>query len=171
MASHILQPPSPPALHPARWVGVGVIVVSVALVAIAGGLATATSVKSWYVTLPKPEWTPPGWVFGPVWTLLYVMMAVAASMVWVTRSRRGECCPMTAFGVQLGLNLAWSVLFFGLRSPVLGFIDVCLLWGAIAVTATQFFRVSRTAGWLMVPYWLWVTFAATLNASIVLHGG
>jgi len=156
----------------ATWFGVVLIVVAVAATAVAGGLVTAPAVQTWYPDLPKPSWTPPSWVFGPVWTVLYTMMALAASIVWVARARGEDiCCPMGAFGVQLLLNLAWSVLFFGLHSPLLGLLDICLLWVAIGVTVTQFFLVSKTAGWLMVPYWAWVTFAAALNASILLLGG
>jgi tryptophan-rich sensory protein len=151
------------------WVGVAAIVAGVVAVAVIGGLVTAGSVKTWYPGVPKPAWTPPDWVFGPVWTALYAMMAAAASVVWLSRDR--TCCPLTAFWIQLGLNLLWSVFFFGLRSPLLGLIDICVLWVAIGVTVAQFFRASRLAGWLLVPYWLWVTFAAALNASIVLRGG
>lgn len=153
------------------WLGVAAILAAVAAVAVIGGVVTTSSVNSWYRELPKPIWTPPDWLFGPVWLVLYAMMAVAASLVWLSRERREVCCPLTAFSVQLGLNLAWSGFFFGLRNPLLGFLDICLLWVAIGLTVTQFFQVSRAAGWLMLPYWLWVTFAAALNAAIVLLGG
>lgn len=151
--------------------GVAVIFTATALVAALGGVITAPSIGDWYQHLPKPDWTPPNWVFGPVWTALYAMMAVAASIVWVSRACDDVCCPLSAFGVQLFLNLAWTVCFFGLHSPLLGFLDVCLLWVMVGVTAAEFALVSRTAGLLMVPYWLWVTFAAVLNAAIVLRGG
>lgn len=152
--------------------GVVAIVLAVAATAAIGGLVTAPAVRTWYPDLTKPSWTPPAEVFGPVWTTLYAMMAVAASIVWVKRGRGNDiCCPMGAFGVQLLLNLAWSVLFFGLRSPLLGFLDICLLWVAVGVTVTQFFLISRPAGWLLVPYWAWLTFAVALNAAIVLLAG
>jgi tryptophan-rich sensory protein len=150
--------------------GVAVIVAACVAVLAIGAAVSAPAVEGWYAGVPKPSWTPPRWVFGPVWAVLYAVTAVAASIVWL--SRRGDvCCPLAAFGVQLGLGLAWSVCFFGLRSPLLGFLDVCLLWVLVAVTAVEFFLVSRTAGWLMVPYWLWITFAAVLNATIILLGG
>lgn len=155
----------------ATWWGVAAIALAVAGVATIGGLTTASSVQTWYPEVAKPSWTPPNEVFGPVWTVLYALMAVAASVVWLSRDRVEICCPMSAFAVQLALNLAWSGLFFGLRSPLLGFLDICLLWVAVGVTVVQFFQVSRLAGLLMVPYWLWVTFAAALNAAIVLMGG
>ena len=154
----------------ASWGGVLVILLAVAAVAAVGGLVTATSVRTWYPTLPRPAWTPPDRVFAPVWTILYAMMAVAASIVWVRRAHFDICCPLGAFAIQLILNLAWPLLFFGLRSPLLGFLDICLLWVATGVTVTQFFLVSRAAGWFLTPYWAWVTFAAALNAAIVLLG-
>ena len=151
--------------------GVAVIVIACVLVPAIATIVSAPAVDGWYLGVPKPSWTPPDWVFGPVWTALYATMAVAASIVWLSRDRDDVCCPLTAFGVQLLLNLAWSVCFFGLQSPLLGFLDVCLLWVIVAVTTAEFFLVSRTAGWLMVPYWLWVTFAAALNGAILLLGG
>ncbi|QEG28285.1 TspO/MBR family protein [Gemmata obscuriglobus] len=150
--------------------GVAVIVTATTLVAAVGGAVTAPNVGSWYEHLPKPDWTPPNWVFGPVWTVMYALMAVAASIVWVSRACDDICCPLSAFGAQLVLNLAWSVCFFGLHSPLLGFLDVCLLWVLVGVTVAEFFLVSRVAGLLLIPYWLWVTFAAILNAAIVMKG-
>jgi len=158
------------AFNPSLW-GVAAIVTACAAVPAIAAAVSAPAVEGWYAGVPKPSWTPPEWVFGPVWTALYATMAVAASIVWLSRKCDDVCCPLTAFGVQLALNLIWSVCFFGLKSPLLGFLDVCLLWVTVAVTTAEFFLVSRTAGWLMVPYWLWVTFAGALNAAIVLMGG
>lgn len=168
MTTLTLCRPAESARHPTPWLGAAALVLAVVAVAAIGGSMMTGVVREWYDTLPKPEWTPPDWVFGPVWTLLYTMMATAAAIVWMEKDRDEICCPVWAFTIQLGLNLAWSVLFFGLRSPLLGFLDICLLWVAAGVTMTQFFLVSRTAGWLMLPYWLWVSFAAVLNGSIVL---
>ncbi|HEY1188829.1 MAG TPA: TspO/MBR family protein [Gemmata sp.] len=151
--------------------GIGIIFTATALVAALGGAVTAPNIGEWYHHLPKPAWTPPDWVFGPVWAALYASMAVAASIVWVQRACDDVCCPLSAYGAQLFLNLAWSVCFFGFQSPLLGFLDVCFLWVMVGVTAAEFTLVSRTAGLLMLPYWLWVTFAGVLNAAIVLHGG
>ena len=151
--------------------GVAVIVAACALVPAIGLAVSAPALGSWYAALPKPSWTPPDWVFRMVWTALYAMMAAAASVVWLSRRRDDIYCPLAAFGVQLALNLAWTVCFFGLRSPLLAFLDVCLLWVMVAVATAEFFLVSRLAGWLMVPYWLWVTFAGALNAAILLMGG
>jgi tryptophan-rich sensory protein len=156
-----------PATGPGPY-GVALIVCACAAVPVACALVSAPSVDGWYAGVPKPSWAPPEWIFGSVWTALYATMALAASIVWLSRRRDDVCCPLTAFGVQLALNLAWSVCFFALKSPLLAFLDVCLLWVITAVTTAEFFLVSRTAGWLMVPSWLWVTFAAILNGAVLI---
>jgi tryptophan-rich sensory protein len=150
------------------WVGVGVIVAACLGVEVVSGAVTAASLRGdWYATLPKPTWTPPDAVFGPVWTVLYLTMAVAGAVVWLARDREDVCCPLAAFGLQLAANLMWTVLFFGLHAPFLAFLDVLVLWVLVGMTALHFFEVSPTAGWLMVPYWLWVSFAAVLNGWIL----
>jgi translocator protein len=128
------------------------------------GFATSQSVADWYPTLAKPSWTPPSWLFGPVWTVLYVMMAVAAWLVW----KRGAMArpALLIFFLQLALNLAWSLLFFGLRSPFAGLIDIILMWITIVATILAFYSHNRIAAVLLVPYFAWVTFAAALNAAI-----
>jgi tryptophan-rich sensory protein len=137
------------------------------LVGITAALATAAGVREWYPGLVKPGFTPPGWIFGPAWTLLYLLMGVALWLVWRSADRRDDTRPaLVAFAVQLALNGLWSLLFFGLRSPGLAFAEILLLWAAIAVTIVLFRRVSRLAAALLLPYWLWVTFAAVLNGSI-----
>jgi translocator protein len=128
-----------------------------------GGFITMKPVLEWYPSLVKPSWTPPSWLFGPVWTLLYIMMAVAAWLVW----RAGESrTALILFFAQLALNLAWSFLFFGARSPGLGLIEIVFLWLAVAATIFAFAFRSRVAAFLMVPYLVWVSFAAALNAAI-----
>jgi tryptophan-rich sensory protein len=141
----------------------------VALCFAAAGLGqalTSPQIEGWYVTLAKPSWTPPDWVFGPVWAALYLSMAVAAWLVW---RRDGIACarvPLILFCIQLGLNVAWSGLFFGLRSPGLGVIGIGLLLVAIAATLVAFWRRSVVAGVLLVPYLVWVGFASVLNIAI-----
>ncbi len=148
-----------------RWLMLAILIGLCLGVAAFAGFATAKSVLDWYPTLVKPDWTPPGWLFGPVWTVLYVIMAIAAWLVWQKRPASGRA--MTLFYVQLLLNLVWSFLFFGLQSPLLGLFDIIALWTAILLTAFAFFRHSHVAGTLMVPYLLWVSFATALNLSIV----
>ena len=152
--------PSTPRKHILALVVLLILCFAVAGV---GGLATAPSIPNWYAGLAKPSWTPPGWVFGPVWSVLYLSMAVAAWLVW----RRGDAVvPMMLFGIQLVFNAAWSWLFFGLHSPGAAFIDIVLLWMAIAATTVVFWRRSTLAGILFVPYLIWVSFAAVLNFAI-----
>ena len=150
------------------WLGVVLVVVACLGVEAVSGAVTAAALRGdWYATLPKPTWTPPDQAFGPVWAALYLMMAAAGAVVWLTRDREDVCCPLAGFGLQLAANLAWTVLFFGLHAPFLAFLDVLLLWVLVGLTALHFFEVSRLAGWLMVPYWLWVSFAVALNAGIL----
>lgn len=120
----------------------------------------------WYAALAKPAWNPPGWLFGPVWSVLYTMMAVAAWLVWMQGGfavRRGS---LMAFLVQLALNAVWTPLFFGLHRPDAAFAVIILLWLAIAWTIAAFARVHRTAAWLLAPYLAWVSFAAVLNGAL-----
>jgi len=131
-----------------------------------GGLVTATSVGGWYTTLSKPAFNPPDWVFAPVWTILYVLMAIAAWRVWRTEGSASRLQALTLFGLQLALNLFWSILFFGFREVGLALADILVLWSAIAFTAFLFWRIEHLAGWLLFPYLLWVAFAAALNLSI-----
>ena len=136
-------------------------------VGILSGLATVRGVRDWYPGLVKPSFNPPSWVFAPVWTALYLAMGVAAWLVW----QRGLETPgvrvaLAAFLVQLALNGLWSILFFGLHSPALAFVEIVILWAAIGVTTVLFFRQAAAAGWLMAIYWAWVTFAAVLNFSL-----
>ncbi|KZD00890.1 TspO/MBR family protein [Oceanibaculum pacificum] len=137
------------------------------IVSALGGAITATSVGDWYQTLAKPSFNPPDWVFGPVWTVLYIMMAVAGWRIWRRHGFGGVPIAMSLFGAQLALNLAWSFLFFGLRSPSLALIDIFLLLIAILGTMGAFRPCDRIAFWLLVPYALWVTYATVLNAAIV----
>jgi len=144
-----------------------VVCVAVCLAAAGvGGLATSRSVATWYQTIEKPSWTPPGWVFGPVWTTLYLMMAVAAWLVWRRAGVSGGRLALTLFAAQLVLNAAWSWLFFGLQNPGAAFVELIVLWLAIVATLVAFWRTTAPAGWLMLPYLLWVTFAGVLNFTI-----
>lgn len=121
---------------------------------------------AWYEALDKPSWTPPNAVFGPVWTALYLMMAVAAWLVWRKAGFAGASAALTLFVVQLALNALWSYLFFGLHRPDLALIDILLLWLVILATLLLFWRIQPLAGALLVPYLLWVTYATALNFQI-----
>ena len=156
--------------QPTRSKNVIALAISVAAVVVAstlGGLASATSAED-YARLQQPAWAPPSWVFGPVWTLLYAMMAVS---LWVVRRepesedglrRRAQIL----FAIQFALNMAWTPLFFELHSPGLAFAEICLLWGALLSTVLAFGRVRPLAGYLLLPYLLWVSFALVLNGTI-----
>jgi len=132
-----------------------------------GSVFTRSAIPTWYATLEKPFFTPPNWLFAPAWTLLYILMGIAAFLVWRKGLKnRGVRIALIVFLIQLVLNALWSVVFFGLESPLYGLIVISILWIAILVTIIKFFRISRVASVLMWPYLLWVTFAAGLNASI-----
>ncbi|MGZ4961813.1 MAG: TspO/MBR family protein [Limisphaerales bacterium] len=120
----------------------------------------------WYASLNKPAWNPPGWVFGPVWSALYAMMAVAAWLVWKRGGFPAQRGALTLYLVQLALNAAWTPLFFGLHRPGLAFGEIVLLWLAIGATLLAFSRVTPLAGWLLAPYLAWVSFAAVLNFAL-----
>jgi tryptophan-rich sensory protein len=134
---------------------------------IMAGLAISSSVSTWYLTLNKPFFNPPSWVFGPVWTLLYLLMGIGFYLIWVSKSKHKNHA-IGWFIIQLALNTLWSLLFFGLKLPLLGFIDITFLWLAIVFTIIKFHKVSRNAAYLLIPYILWVSFAAILNLSIVI---
>jgi benzodiazapine receptor len=134
--------------------------------AAAGRLFTADSVQDWYPTLAKPPWNPPAWVFAPVWTVLYGMMAIAAWLVWLQRRKKPITAPIILFAAQLVFNAGWSPLFFGLHRLDIAFADIVLLWLALAATVLLFLRRRVVAGLLLVPYLLWVSFAAALNFAI-----
>jgi benzodiazapine receptor len=133
-----------------------------------GGWITQTSVNDWYQTLIKPSMNPPDWVFAPTWITLYVMMAVAGWRVWLRPENSLRRMAMVAFAIQLMLNLIWSFIFFGAKSPGFAAIEIVLLWISILITLLLFWRIDRFAGWMMCPYVLWVSFAIYLNISIVL---
>lgn len=131
-----------------------------------GALATTPEITGWYQAIAKPSWTPPDFVFGPVWTALYVLMGIAAWLVWRTSGFLAARTALILFGVQLILNGGWSWLFFGLHQPGWAFIELVFLWIAIAATTGAFFGHHRTAGWLLTPYLAWVSFAGVLNFAI-----
>jgi tryptophan-rich sensory protein len=132
-----------------------------------GGIATAQAIPTWYQGLEKPAWNPPAWVFGPVWTSLYILMGIAAWLVW----RMGWDVPrvriaLGVFALQLLFNLLWSLIFFGWQRTGLALAEIILLWFLVGITTLRFFSLKPLSGIMMAPYWLWTSFAAVLNASI-----
>ncbi|MDK2826759.1 TspO and MBR related proteins [Methanolobus vulcani] len=133
-----------------------------------GGFITVNAIQTWYAYLQKPTLVPPNWSFSIVWTLLYLLMGISLYIVWQKGWSMSDVkTAMSIFIVQLFFNFLWSYLFFGLRSPQLGLAGITLLWILIVVNIIQFYRISRPAGLLLVPYILWVSFAAYLNYSIM----
>lgn len=137
-------------------------------VAFLGGMATAPAVSSWYQTINKPVWNPPSWIFGPVWTVLYLLMAISFFLIWKKGVTKKTKKPLTLFLVQLILNLIWSFIFFGIGNFWLAYAELIVLWVFILATIQSFWKISSTAGWLLIPYILWVSFAGVLNLTIAL---
>lgn len=139
----------------------------VAGVAVFGGIFSAQTSGEWYQNLDLPSWQPPSWVFGPVWTTLYLMIAAAGWLAWRKTGLAGDgFWPMIVYLIQLGLNGAWPMLFFGIERPGLAFAGIVCLWSAIALNAVLFWRASPTAAVLFIPYLAWTSFAAALNLAI-----
>lgn len=144
-----------------------VAVVISELAGVIGSLFTVSAIVSWYAGLAKPALNPPSWVFTPVWTVLYLLMGIAAFLVWKNSWEKKEIrVALYVFGIQLVLNAAWSVIFFGLQNPGAAFIEIIFLWLAVIAAIIAFAKISRPAAWLLAPYILWVSFAAYLNYSI-----
>jgi translocator protein len=132
-----------------------------------GSLATIPNIDTWYEHLTKPSFNPPNWIFGPVWTILFLLMGIALYLVWREGiSKERVKFAMTLFGAQLAFNIIWSYLFFGLNNPGYAFAEIIALWIAIAATIAAFWQVKKSAAYLMLPYLAWVSFAAILNYAI-----
>jgi tryptophan-rich sensory protein len=139
-----------------------------------GSAFTADAIPVWYAALNKPSWTPPNWTFAPIWTTLYILMGISLYLIFEKRAKiRGAAVKrynkaVNIFWIQLGLNALWSILFFGLRSPLLGLLGIAALWIAILFTIISFRKISKKAAYLLLPYIVWVTIAAMLNLAVVL---
>jgi benzodiazapine receptor len=144
------------------------VVVTCLVIGYFSGMVTRSAITTWYPTLVKPSFNPPNWIFAPVWSMLYIMMGVAAGLVWNRVDFEKEIVKkaLTFFAIQLALNALWSFLFFGLKNPLLAGVEVVLLWLMIFETYSQFVKINKIAGYLFIPYLLWVSFAAVLNVSI-----
>jgi benzodiazapine receptor len=156
-----------------RAASAGLLVLSLGLVfavAAIGGAASTSGLRDWYDELDRAPWNPPGWVFGPAWTVLYVLMAIAAWLVARTGlDQRTVQVALVVYLTQLALNLAWSLLFFGARAPGWALADIVVLVVLVAVTTVAFWRIDAAAGWLLLPYLAWIVFATSLNLWIVLR--
>jgi translocator protein len=148
------------------WIGLVVFIVVCLGAGGLGAIATTPEIEGWYKTIAKPSWNPPDFVFGPVWTTLFIMMAIAAWLVWKPAGFKEAGLPLSLFGAQLALNVGWSWIFFGLHEPGWAVAEIVILWLAIVATTVAFFQCSKIAGWLMVPYLAWVSFASVLNFAI-----
>ena len=144
------------------------VVVTCLVIGYFSGMVTRSSVTTWFPTLIKPSFNPPSWVFAPVWSILFVMMGVAAGLVWdrIEAEREAVKKALIFFAIQLGLNALWSYLFFGLRNPMLAGLEIIVLWLMIFETYIQFVKINKIAGYLLLPYLAWVSFAYVLNGSI-----
>ena len=144
------------------------VVVTCLVIGYFSGIVTRSAIADWYPTLIKPSFNPPNWIFAPVWSMLYVMMGVAAGLVWDRMQQESEVVKkaLLFFAIQLGLNALWSYLFFGLHNPMLAGLEIIVLWLMIYETYVQFAKINKIAGYLFIPYLAWVSFAAVLNASI-----
>ncbi|MCB2153426.1 tryptophan-rich sensory protein [bacterium] len=149
-----------------EWIGLGVFFLAVLVAALIGGYFTSLSVDDWYRGLRKPGFTPPNWVFGPAWTILYILIAIAGWRIWIRRGYDGARRGMAYYVGQLVLNASWSIYFFGIRSPFMGLVVILLLIAAIIGTINQFRLYDKTAAWLLAPYLAWVCYATALNAAI-----
>lgn len=143
-------------------------VVGCELVGIATTPIAMAAIPAWYADLEKPFFSPPNWVFGPVWTTLYFLIGVSLFLIWQSKGNKKEkTTALTYFAIQLVLNLLWTPIFFGLQSPIFGLITILLLVFFIIRTMQSFMKISPIAAWILIPYLLWVSFATLLNASIV----
>ena len=151
-----------------RYVKILIFVATCVGVGYISGMATQSSVKAWFPTLEKPFFNPPAWVFAPVWSFLYIIMGVAAGRIWgrIEFEREAVTKALTFFVIQLILNALWSILFFGLKNPLLALIEIVLLWLMIYETYVKFRKIDKISGYIFIPYLVWVTFATALNAGI-----
>jgi len=150
----------------ANWLRLVISIVVCLLAGIIGSLFTSNNIPTWYATINKPAFNPPNWIFAPVWTTLYVMMGVSLFLVWRQSNKVNISYAVIFFSIQLILNTLWSFIFFGMKLLLLGFIEICLLWVFILISIISFSGISSTASFLLIPYLLWVSYAAVLNYSI-----
>ena len=146
----------------------GLLIIFIIVCNLIGAIGTiwTASDGSWYKGINKPSFNPPSWIFGPVWTLLFTLMGISLYLVWTSPSSNIKLIALTLFVIQFLFNIAWSYLFFGLNKPLWSFIEILVLLVFILITTFYFIKVNKTAGYLLIPYFLWVSFASFLNYSI-----
>ncbi|MCD0468185.1 TspO/MBR family protein [Flavobacterium sp. JAS] len=151
-----------------KTVKIAIALIICLMVGYSASVVTRPSVETWYPTIVKPSFNPPNWIFMPVWTILYIFMAVAAGLVWDKIKEQNEEVKKALgfFLIQLTLNAIWSYIFFGLKNPMLAVVEITLLWLMIYETYFKFNKINKIAGYLLIPYMAWVAFAGILNASI-----
>jgi len=152
-----------------KKINIGRLSLSILIPLLAGFLGsffTSSSVKTWYLIINKPSWNPPSWLFAPVWTTLFILMGVALYLVWSEKMNAKVRMAIKLFTIQMVLNVLWSVFFFGMGNFWLAFGEILVLWGFIFATMKSFLSVNKVAGWLFLPYLLWVSFASFLNFTI-----
>jgi len=145
-----------------KWVKLIIAILFCQLAGVFGSIFTSSSIRTWYVELQKPFFTPPNWIFGPVWITLYTLMGIALYLVWDKKDR----VSISIFGFQLILNALWSLLFFGMQNPLYGLVEIIILWFAILITIVRFYKIDKKAGLILLPYILWVSIATALNYYI-----
>lgn len=144
------------------------LIISLLIPQLAGGIGaffTTPNISTWYASLEKPSFNPPNFIFAPVWTTLFLLMGISLYLIW-SKEKGNKKIALIFFSIQLILNTLWSILFFGLQNPFLAFIEIIILWTFILLTSLKFYRLNKTAAFLLTPYLLWVSFAAVLNFTI-----
>ena len=137
------------------------------LAGLIGSIFTFSAIPTWYVMLNKPSFSPPNWLFGPVWTMLYTLMSISLYRIWTSKTKKKEKNEGLAFFIiQLVLNALWSIIFFGMKQPWLAFVEIMLMWFFIALSIIKFSKIDKFSAYLLIPYLLWVSFASILNFSI-----
>jgi len=147
-----------------KWIKLIVSILICQIAGIIGSIFTTPSITTWYADLQQPAFSPPNWVFGPVWITLYTLMGISLYLVW--NKKNNVKIPLTLFFIQLILNSIWSIIFFGLQNSFYALIEIIILWIAILLTIISFYKISKKASLLLIPYIIWVTLAAILNYYI-----
>jgi len=151
-----------------KWIRILIFIIICQLGGVIGSIFTTPQITGWYSNLQKPSFAPPNWLFGPVWTALFTLMGISLYWIWGMRLERNFRRAISFFGLQFVLNILWSFFFFGLQNPLFELIEIILLWIAIAITIFEFYRLSKKAGLILLPYIIWVSIATALNYYVLI---